>query len=328
MKAPRFWRRKGVVSALLLPAAALYRAAARARVKKMEAKALPVPVICVGNLTVGGAGKTPTVMALLDYLQARGVAAYCISRGYGGSLYGPVRVEPESHSAAEVGDEPLLIARHAPCWVGKRRLSVATAAVLDGAKVIVMDDGLQNPTIRKDLTLLVVDGGYGFGNGRVLPAGPLREALAEGLAKVDAAVLVGEDMTGALHLLPSSLPVLRAYLAPSGEVGVYRGKKLLAFAGIGRPEKFFATLRALGAELVEAVSFGDHHPYKEEELEKLKRRAEAKQAVLITTEKDAVRLPPAFREHVQTLPVQLRFAEDAALETLLAEMLAKAAAGR
>lgn len=323
MKTPNFWQRRGFASTALLPVSALYRAVHRARVRGIVPKALPVPVLCVGNLTAGGAGKTPVVMALLARLQAQGVATQCISRGYGGSLYGPVRVDPEEHSAAEVGDEPLLIARVGACWVSKRRLSAATAAVLDGAKLIIMDDGLQNPTLHKDLTLLVVDGGYGFGNCRTLPAGPLRETLAEGLAKAQAVVMVGEDRAGVLLRLPQGLPVLYARLVPTAEAELFRGRKLLAFAGIGRPEKFFATLRELGAKLVDTASFADHHAYSTQDLEALARRAGAKSATLVTTEKDAVRLPQAFQELVEVLRVGLVFEDEMALDTLLAPLTGK-----
>lgn len=324
MKTPEFWRRRGVTSTALLPVSALYRAAHRARIKGIAAKALPVPIICVGNLTAGGAGKTPTVIALLTYLHSKGVMAHCISRGYGGALYGPVRVDPDEHSAAQVGDEPLLIARHAPCWVGKRRLSVATAAVLDGAKLIVMDDGLQNPSLQKDFSLLVVDGGYGFGNGRTLPAGPLRETLAEGIAKVQAVVMVGEDAQSIARLLPPSLPILKASLQPAPSAQAWVGKRVLAFAGIGRPEKFFATLRELGAEVVETACFADHHPYREEDIRRLLARATQLDATVISTEKDAVRLPTALAAQVSVLPVHLVFADNAAFEALLAPVLAQA----
>lgn len=325
MKTPPWWRRKGVVSTALLPASCLYRALHRARLRGMEEKALPVPVICVGNATAGGAGKTPTVMALMDWLNAHGVMAQCISRGYGGSLYGPVRVDPTIHSANEVGDEPLLIAEHGPCWVGKRRLSAATAAVLDGARCIVMDDGLQNPTVKKDLSLLVIDGGFGFGNGRILPAGPLRESVTEAAAKAQAAVLIGEDKTGALAALPPGLPVLHARLTPEPEALAWlRGKKYLAFAGIGRPEKFFSTLRDIGVELAEKKSFADHHPFTQVQLRDLMRRAAQLGAGLITTRKDYLRIPEAWRDGIDVLPVHLVFEDTALLASLCAPLLAKA----
>ncbi len=323
MRTPDFWRRRGLTSTALLPVSVLYRAAHRARIKGIAAKAMPVPIVCVGNLTAGGAGKTPAVIALLTCLHAKGVMAHCISRGYGGVLYGPVRVDPNEHTAAAVGDEPLLIARHAPCWVGKRRLSVATASVLDGAKFIVMDDGLQNPSLKKDLNLLVVDGGYGFGNRRTLPSGPLRETLSEGLAKVHAVVVVGDDAQDIARLLPPSMPILRASLQPAPAALAWAGKRVLAFAGIGRPDKFFATLRELGAELVETASFADHHPYREEEIRKLLARASDLDASVLTTEKDAVRLPPSLAAQIGVLPVHLVFADEAAFESLLAPLLAE-----
>lgn len=319
MRTPHFWQRKGLISTALLPVSGFYRLAHRSRVRGIVAKTLPVPVICVGNATAGGAGKTPVCLALLEWMHGRGVGAQCISRGYGGSLYGPVRVDPAIHTAAEVGDEPLLIARHAPCWVGKRRLSVATAAVLDGAACIVMDDGLQNPTVHKHLSILVIDGGYGFGNGRMLPAGPLREPVADAVAKADAAVLIGEDRTGALAQLPSGMPVLRAALEPLGER--LDGQAVLAFAGIGRPQKFFETLTALGAHLVDAVPFADHHAYRPQELEHLARRAAALGARLMTTQKDAVRLTPEWQARVAICDIRLRFENEAQLAALCSPLL-------
>ncbi len=319
MKTPRFWHKKGVLSTALLPLAALYHIAHRYRVGAIIPKALSVPVICVGNLTAGGAGKTPVVIALLEHMLEQGIKAQCISRGYGGSTLGPVRVDPKTHTAEEVGDEPLLIAKHGPCWVAKRRLTAATAAVLESAELIIMDDGLQNPTIKKDMSFLIIDGGYGFGNGRTLPAGPLRETLREGLKKVDAVILIGEDTTAVQQLLPPDLPILHARLeareVPQG--------KVVAFAGIGRPEKFFTTLRESGAEVVKAVAFADHHPYTEAELEALIKQANAHQAQLMTTEKDAVRVPEAYRKNVQVLPVSLVFEDTTALEACLAPALAK-----
>lgn len=323
MKTPSWWVRKGVVATALLPASCLYRALHRARIRGIEARTLPVPVICVGNATAGGAGKTPTVIALMEWLAARGVAAQCISRGYGGSLYGPVRVDPAAHTAAQVGDEPLLIAARGPCWVGKRRLSVATAAVLDGARCIVMDDGLQNPTVKKDLSLLVIDGGFGFGNGRVLPAGPLRETVREAAAKAQAAVLIGEDETGALALLPPAMPVLHARLMPAPETARrLKGVKCLAFAGIGRPEKFFATLRELEAEVAATRSFADHHPFTPHDMERLAKEASRRAARLITTQKDYARIPIDWRSRVDVLTVRLAFEEETALASLLAPLLA------
>ncbi|HVJ53761.1 MAG TPA: tetraacyldisaccharide 4'-kinase [Aliidongia sp.] len=315
MRAPEFWTRRGWESAALAPAAALFDTAGRIKRALATPWRAPVPVVCVGNLTVGGAGKTPVVLALA---QALGVNVHLLTRGYGGSLAGPVRVDPARHDFRAVGDEPLLLARAAPTWVARDRAAGAKAAVAAGAGLILMDDGLQNPSLRQDLRLIVVDGGYGFGNGRVLPAGPLREDLRRGLARVHGAILVGDDRAGAGARL-AGLPMARARLAPRNEIA----GRVLAFAGIGRPRKFFETLEAIGAELVERVGFPDHHPYGAAEIEALLARAEALRATPVTTAKDAIRLPPGLRERVAVLEIELAWAsvaDEAAIMDLLTRL--------
>jgi tetraacyldisaccharide 4'-kinase len=273
-------------------------------------------VICVGNLVAGGAGKTPIAIAIAERLIARGKAVHFLSRGYGGREKGLLRVDPARHAAADVGDEPLLLARIAPAWVSRDRAAGAAAAVAAGAQIIVMDDGFQNPGLAKDLSLLAVDGGYGFGNGRVMPAGPLREPLAAGLARADAVALIGTDQCGVADRLPPSLPLLRAVLAPIA--AALAGRRVFAFAGIARPEKFFATLQSMGCVLAGRRAFADHHAYGEAEVAALIEEARHADAVPVTTEKDAVRLPPALRAGIETLPVAIRWRDEAAADRLLA----------
>jgi tetraacyldisaccharide 4'-kinase len=284
-----------------------------------------VPVLCVGNLTVGGAGKTPVVLSLLRLLREQEVEAHCISRGYGGSSTDAARrVHPERDSAAEVGDEPLLIAREGACWVARRRGLAAQAALEDGAQILVMDDGLQNPTLEKTLSLLVVDGGFGFGNLWTLPAGALREPPSVCMARCDAVVLIGEDRTQVRALIPPELPVLTARLVPDAETCAFHGARLFAFAGIGRPEKFFITLREVKVDLVGTREFADHHPFQEAELQAMQKRAEVFGARLVTTEKDAARLPKAWRERVLVARVALEWDDPAALHALLAPLIESA----
>ncbi len=315
MRAPAFWGRPpGALAAVLAPLAAVWAAASRMRMRRPGAR-VGVPVICVGNLTVGGAGKTPTVAHLAGVLAARGVAAHVVSRGPGGALVGPVRVDARLHGAGEVGDEPLLLAAFAPVWVAKDRAAGARAAVAAGAQAVLLDDGFQNPGLIKDLSVLVVDAGFGFGNGRVMPAGPLREPVAAGLARAQLVVLIGP---GAAPAGLGGVPLVEARLAPLATGMDWAGLRAFAFAGIGRPGKFFATLRGLGAEVVAAREFADHAVYPARLLARLAAEARAAGAQLVTTEKDAVRLPAAFRTQVLVVPVRLEIAAPAALEAALA----------
>ena len=313
--APSFWFRDGWLARALSPLGAITRCLTARRVARPGWRA-PVPVICCGNVTVGGAGKTTLVLDLLRRLTAAGQTPHALLRGHGGSSRG-VRCVAPTDSAAEVGDEALLLAAETPTWIGADRGSSAAAAVADGASVLVMDDGLQNPTLDKDLSLLVIDGASGFGNGRLLPAGPLREDVATGAARCQAAVLIGPDTTGALGMLPPGLPVLRARLVQDQAIEALRGQRVVAFAGIGRPGKFFAPLAEAGAVVVETIPFPDHHAFTRRDLDHLSTRAAALGARLVTTPKDAVRLPPAFRAQVTVIGVGLAWEDVAALVSLL-----------
>jgi tetraacyldisaccharide 4'-kinase len=320
MRAPEFWRHDGFLPGLLAPAAAVYAAVTARRVARPGWRA-PVPVICCGNATAGGAGKTTLALELGARLAGRHVAF--LTRGHGGRVRGVHRVDPARDDAATVGDEALLLAQCAPTWVAADRAAGARAALADGAGVLVMDDGLQNPGLAKDLSILVVDGGAGFGNGRVIPSGPLREPVAAAAARCAAAVLIGEDRSGALAALPPGLAVLRADLEQQDTAGL-AGRRVLAFAGIGIPEKFFAGLRAAGVAVVETASFADHHPYAPAEIERLLARAGAADALAVTTPKDAVRLPPELRARVRVAGVRLVWRDPAALDALLAGVLESA----
>ena len=307
MRAPDFWSRTDgaarVAAAALSPVGWIYGAVTdwkRTHTLPFRARA---KVICVGNLTAGGSGKTPIVEAIARILKARGQNAMILSRGYGGRLRGAALVNPRMHSAADVGDEPLLLAASAPVIVARNRRLGAVLADTEGADIIVMDDGYQNFTLEKDLSILVVDAAKGFGNGHILPAGPLRESVRVGLARADAVVLVG---SGTPPLPGFSGPVLRARVVPrNGER--LAGRKVIAFAGIGRPEKFFDTLRALDVELAEAREFADHHMFSADEIAQLKAKAKDKSAMLVTTEKDFMRLAPAEREGIDVLRIEAEF---------------------
>ncbi|ACI52851.1 tetraacyldisaccharide 4'-kinase [Gluconacetobacter diazotrophicus PA1 5] len=325
MHAPRFWSGGdgGWPARLLAPAAALYTLATARRMRGTGWRA-PVPVLCCGNLTAGGAGKTTVALDLAARLVARGRHVHILTRGYGGRARGPLLVDPARHSAAEVGDEALLLARVAPCHVSADRAAGARAAVAAGADCLVMDDGFQNPGLRQDMGLLVIDGGSGFGNGHVLPAGPLREPVAQGCRRARAAILIGGDRTGALAHLPPALPVLRADLAMQEAAPMLAGRPAIAFAGIGRPDKFFDGLRAQGIRLAACLPFPDHHAYRPRDVRRLSAMAAVQGAVLLTTPKDAVRLPPAIRAQVRSVDVTLAWADPMAPERLLDMWLDKA----
>ena len=321
MRPPAFWHdpKARILPALLSPFGRITAQATARRLKRPGWHA-PIPVICCGNLTVGGAGKTTLALDLLRRLKARGVEAHALTRGYGGVSRGVLRVDPSRQDATLVGDEALLLAACAPTWVAADRAASARAAIAQGARCLIMDDGMQNPGLVQDCILLVIDGERGFGNGRLLPAGPLREAVARGATRAHATVLIGPDRYGVLDRLPEQLPVLRATLVMAPQAYALRGRKLAAFAGIGRPDKFFEALDTIGLDLVRRDGFPDHHRYKPGQLRRLASEADAHGAILVTTPKDAVRLPEAFRKRVLVLDVSLQWEDARQIETLLDEL--------
>lgn len=317
MRPPDFWTRKDVVSQaavrLLAPLGWLYGATVAYRAAHAHGYRSATRVICVGNLTAGGTGKTPIAIAIAKTLIECGAKPVFLTRGYGGKVRGTAFVAPDDR-ATHVGDEPLLLAAVAPVIVSADRAAGAKLAEEHGFDTIIMDDGHQNFSLEKDISLVVVDAEAGFGNHRVLPAGPLREPIAQGLARADAVIVSG---TGGGDFLSSfDRVVLHAHLVPDRDVFA-RGDRVVAFAGIGRPEKFFASLRAQGADLIEVRAYGDHHVYTQSEMARLKARARAENALLVTTEKDFVRLTPAERDGVVALPVHSVFDEPDALAQLL-----------
>ena len=325
---PAFWNsppdRPAWVARALAPLAACYALATARRVQG-PGYAAKIPVICIGNLNVGGTGKTPTTIALIERLAQRGHRhVHIVSRGYGGRLAGPIRVDPTQHSSADVGDEPLLLAAFAPTWVAKDRATGVIAAEVAGAAAILLDDGFQNPSVTKSLSIVVVDAAIGFGNGRCLPAGPLREPVKVGLARADLLLSIGADPDQARFITEwrkhITRPHLTGHLAPLKMGMDWQGLRALAFAGIGRPEKFFATLRSEGADVVATVALDDHQPLTDALMQRLTAQAKSLGAQLVTTEKDAIRLPNSYRDQVLTLPVRLQLQDWSPLDAALAKL--------
>ena len=335
MREPAFWwREAGPAARVLAPLSAAYGAIAAARLKQRGSKA-GVPVVCIGNLTVGGAGKTPTALAVARMLADAGERPVFLTRGYGGTATGPLRVDPQHHRASEVGDEPLLLARVAPTIVSRSRVAGASDAVISGASVIVMDDGFQNPSLAKDAAVLVVDARRGVGNARVIPGGPLRAPLGAQLARAHALVVVGTALNAgevAAAARARQIAVFRAQLQPdTGFLAALGGGRVLAFAGIGDPDKFFATLTAAGVEVAAARGFPDHHRYTRAQAESLCEQADREGLVLVTTEKDLARLTgdeaaAELAAHAHALPVSLVVEDAASLRALLLERIGAARA--
>lgn len=326
MRDPAFWwYPESLVARMLAPVAAIYGGIAERRMAQPGARA-GVPVICIGNLTVGGAGKTPTALAVAGILRGAGKNPFVLSRGYGGTLEGPVRVDAAHHRAADVGDEPLLLARTVPAVIARDRVAGAEMARAAGADVIVMDDGFQNPSLTKDLSIVVVDGRRGVGNGCVFPAGPLRAPLKSQLRRAQAVLVIGpvEDAEDILDAADArNIPVFHGSLEPDAvALSALSGRKVLAFAGIGDPEKFFGTLAASGVEVVERRAFPDHHRFSKDAARDLLARAEGQGLTLVTTEKDMARMAgepdlAALAAAARTLPVTLKVAEEAAFRDLV-----------
>jgi len=335
LKAPGWWdEESGALPLLLSPVSWAVGALMRAQWSLRKPQRAGLPVICIGNLSAGGAGKTPTAIAVAGLLKALDERPAFLSRGYGGTIRGPHLVEPDRDDAHDVGDEPLLLARHAPTVIAADRPRGAARAKAEGASIVVMDDGFQNPTLAKDISLIVIDAEVGIGNGLVLPSGPLRAPLGFQLARSDALIVIGNGKAAdpiASWMKAQGRPVLAAGLVPDQETSWLSKAPVLAFAGIGRPEKFFKTLEAEGGELVGQVAFADHHRFTEADAERLLSEAKAKNAQLVTTEKDWVRLPADrgplgdLKSAALPLPVRLRFAGESAVKTLLKPILVRSA---
>jgi len=327
MIAPKFWTDKGLISSTLLPLSALWLLAGRLRNALARPESADLPVICVGNISIGGTGKTPVTATLCRIAKEQGYSPCILMRGYKGREAGPVFADPSVHTSADIGDEAVMLALANDVCVSADRIRGARfIAAQTKFDLIIMDDGMQNPWLRKDITFAVFDGQSGLGNQRILPAGPLREPLSSGLGKADAVILNGKDEAGVTDLLPDGLPVLGGQLRPDQKIAkTLKGKRLIGFAGIGRPQRFFTTVKETGAELIRELSFADHHSYSEADLSRLHQEAFNAGAELVTTHKDWVRLPPEWRARVLALPVSFQFSRThkATLIQLLKTVLAE-----
>jgi tetraacyldisaccharide 4'-kinase len=333
MREPAFWYRpSSLLSLLLSPLGAVYGAVAGHRLQRKGFDA-GIPVFCVGNYHLGGAGKTPTVLALVKLLRDLGETPVVLSRGYGGRLRGPVMADPGRHLAADIGDEPLMLARTVPVAVARERIDGLALAKSQGATVIVMDDGFQNPAIAKDASLIVIDAHRGLGNAGVFPAGPLRAPLSPQIDRTDALIVIGEGGAAAAvaaRVAAQDKPVVTARLrADDAAVSSLRGRRVLAFAGIGDPDRFFRTLRAHGVEVVSERAFADHHPFTQGEIEVLLAEAKRNALTVVTTEKDLVRLCvggklPPWAECIVPFPVKLEFDSALTLTRFVSDRLFRA----
>ncbi|MBI3701890.1 MAG: tetraacyldisaccharide 4'-kinase [Afipia sp.] len=333
MREPGFWYRPpSLTSHLLSPLGTIYGALTSQRMSHVG-RSVGIPVICIGNYHLGGAGKTPLALKLADLLEFSGEVPFVVSRGYGGQLKGPLRVDSNVHTAAEVGDEPLMMAAHVPVIVSRDRVAGTELAKSQGARIVLLDDGFQNPSLQKDLSLIVVDAKRGVGNGCVFPAGPLRAPLSPQIAKSDALIVIGggsgaDGLTAAVKRA-GKLVVRAALTSDPSSIAALRDKRVLAFAGIGDPMRFFETLRANGIDVAEEISFADHHEFAFSEMEALATRATAKSLTLVTTEKDMARIRSdsrlvSFARDISTLAVELEFENEEELRSFIQERLVRA----
>ena len=316
MKAPQFWYEPNTWKAkFLYPLGYFYNLLTLLRGKLAKPQSYSCLTICIGNLNVGGTGKTPTTIALAQHFLKKGLQVHVVSRGYKGKFQGTFLVDPQMHKSDEVGDEPLLISEFTSVWVSNKRKNGIAAAENAGAQIVLLDDGFQDPSFHKDFSLIVVDGEKGFGNKKCMPAGPLRENIVQGFKRADALVIVGQRIYK-FDTFPTHLKIIHSTLKPI-ETGMnWKEGKYLAFAGIADPSKFFKTLRSLGANLIDCVALSDHQKLDGQVLKRLERKANSAHAQLVTTEKDAVRLSNTYRKKVLSLPVRIEFDDKNELENL------------
>ena len=320
MRTPDHWQKNNLVSRLLIPLGWVYFQLSLWRHKIARRVDIGVPVICVGNIVAGGAGKTPTAMYLGKLLSKHFKVAF-LTRGYGGAFSGPIKVDQHKHTFQDVGDEALLLSKIAPTWVSKNRLDGGLAAKMDGAQILLMDDGFQNPTIGKTFSFLVFDGPYGLGNNQLIPSGPLRETLGRGMSRADAVVIIGEDLHDLQSKIPKNIPLFSVAISPVISRKLKAAKSVIGFAGIGRPRKFLETLKTLNVDIQDFVPFPDHHKFRNSEIEDLIKKASKTGAQLVTTTKDFVRLPPNTINSITAMDIELNWVNQNQIKALLEQVL-------
>jgi len=316
MKTPSFWHADGFIPKLLEPLAQLYKCLSFLERSLRSKTKIDVPVLCIGNLVSGGAGKTPIALSIGQKLNAKHNISF-LTRGYGGIEAGPIEVNPDEHSSYEVGDEALLLSEVGPTWVSRNRIAGAIAAKNAGFEIVIMDDGFQHTSLVKTLSFVIIDGPYGFGNGRLIPAGPLREPIYSGLKRADIIVLVGEVNPSIIELLPNNKPLLRASLVPAEMGTQLSNNNVIGFAGIGRPTKFLETLEKMGLNIIDFVAFPDHYRFRESEIRELYEKATEVDAILVTTFKDMKRVPKSVAHLCQPIGITVVWEDDNEIQQLL-----------
>ena len=321
MKAPGFWTEEGITATLLSPVGALFGVFGRWRWRFASPVRAGIPVVCVGNLVAGGAGKTPVALSFAALLQQKGHATHFLSRGYGGTIRGPHRVDRRCDSPTTVGDEALLLAVVSPTWVSVDRVAGVRAAAQAGAEIVVMDDGFQNPSIGKDFSIIVISDEQEFGNKRVMPSGPLRESIRRGFSRTNVVVVIGQISSKLQDLIPPKIPIFKAIFEIKKYNEIFKGKNVTAFAGIAYPNKFFKTLEDQGAKVIEKISYPDHYIYNENDLLSLAETANKTKSILVSTQKDYIRIPKSYRSLVNTLEGEIIFKNEELLIEILSNVI-------
>jgi len=322
LKAPKFWSQKkdSYLSRSLYPLSLLFRLGTKVRNFASTSKKSPLPVICIGNIVVGGAGKTPVSLKIGKMLIKAGYKPHFISKGYAGIIKTSTLVE-SWHSPTSVGDESILLSKVAPTWIGKNRNKSGEYAKMQGGDCLIMDDGFQNPRIYKDFSIIVINASQEFGNKRVMPSGPLRESIKMGLTRTNLVVIIGDTADDLKKLIPNHIPIMSAKFIINKENKIFKGQKITAFAGIAYPEKFFTSLAEQGAQIVKEVIYPDHHIYLENDLLNLAEIANKTQSILVSTQKDFVRIPKSYRSLVNTLEGEIVFDNEELLLKILSNVV-------